>query len=86
MWTNDRDPDSRVERFGIQFDVRTPSRQFRILDELVLRSYTPSQMTKLIRAAECWDVVATYDFAYDLEDPIEVNASTEDVVYVLRRK
>ena len=43
-------------------------------------------MNRLIQSSKCWEVVATYDFGYDVEHPIEVDASTEDVVYVLRRK
>jgi hypothetical protein len=43
-------------------------------------------MNRLIQSSECWESVATYDFAYDLDDPIEVDATTEDVVYVLRRR
>ena len=86
MWTKDRNRRRRIERFGIRFDVHSPSRSFRIVDELVLRSYTPAQIKRLIQSSECWDTVATYDFAYDLDDPIDVNAATEDVVYVLRRR
>lgn len=86
MWTKDRNKKKRVERFGIQFDIHCPSRSFRILDELVLRSYNPAQMRRLIESSDCWQCVATYDFAYDLDDPTEVDASTEDVVYVLRRR
>ncbi|MDB4679007.1 class I SAM-dependent methyltransferase [Rhodopirellula sp.] len=84
MWTKERDPKNRVERFGIQFDVHQPTRSFRILDELVLRSYTSAQMNRLIRSSGCWDTIETYSFAYDLDDPIEVDGSCEDVVYVLR--
>ena len=86
MWTNDRDTKSRVERFGIYFDVHRPSESLRIIDELVLRSYTPSQMNRLIKSSECWEVIATHDFAYELDHPTEVDASTEDVVYVMRRR
>lgn len=86
MWTQQRSQGSRIERFGIQFDVHSPTRSFRIVDELVLRSYRPSQMDRLIASSRCWESVATYNFAYDLEDPIEVDATTEDVVYVLQRK
>lgn len=86
MWTNSRDTKKREERFGIRFDVHRPSGSFRIKDELVLRSYTPKQMDRLIKSAGCWETVATYDFAYDLDHPSEVDAATEDVVYVMRRK
>ena len=43
-------------------------------------------MNRLIQSSQCWEKVATYDFGYDLNDPIEVDATTEDVVYVLRRR
>jgi SAM-dependent methyltransferase len=85
MWTKGRNQRRRVERFGIRFDVHSPSRSFRIVDELVLRSYTPAQIDRLIRSSESWEAVATYDFAYEIDDPIKVDATTEDVVYVLRR-
>lgn len=86
MWTIQRDTQSRIERFGIRFDIHMPSKSFRIEDELVLRSYTPKQMNRLIESAKCWEIAATYDFTYDVHQPIEVDSSTEDVVYLLRRK
>jgi len=85
MWTKERDTKNRVERFGIQFDVHRPSGSFRILDELVLRSYTAQQMIRLIRSSKCWEAIETFTFAYDLDDPIDVDGTCEDVVYVLRR-
>ena len=85
MWTRDRNPRKRVERFGIRFDVHSPTRSFRIEDELVLRSYTSAQMDRLIKSSECWECIDTYDFGYDIDHPIEVDSTHEDVVYVLRR-
>ncbi len=86
MWTNARDAKTRLERFGIEFIVETPKRQLRIADELVLRSYTDLQMQRLLGHCGHWQIVGTYDFAYDITHPIEVDSSTEDVVYVLRRQ
>ena len=85
MWTLERDVPGRVERFGIRFDIHTPLRQFRINDVLVLRSYTDRELRRTIRAAGGWEVAATYDFTYDIAEPIEVDGTCEDVVYVLRR-
>ena len=85
MWTVARDTRRRVERFGIRFDVHSPRQSFRIEDELVLRSYTPAQMRKLIDKSGCWETVATHDFAYCIDEPIDVDATTEDVVYVLKK-
>ncbi|TWU41412.1 dTDP-3-amino-3,4,6-trideoxy-alpha-D-glucopyranose [Novipirellula aureliae] len=85
MWTNDRNTKTRMERFGIRFDVHRPSGSIRIEDELVLRSYTPKQMDRLIASSGCWETIATYDFGYDIDEPIDVDSTTEDVIYVLRR-
>ena len=86
MWTNSRDPKKRVEKYGIRFDIHRPSGSVRIVDELVLRSYTMRQMDALIRHSGLWESIATYDFGYDLNDPITVDGTSEDVVYVLRRR
>lgn len=85
LWTQSRDPRQRMERFGIRFDIHRPSGSFRIVDELALRSYTRAQMNRLIRHSGRWRTIGTYDFGYDLDDPIEVTSSTEDVVYILQR-
>ncbi len=85
MWEVERDPQRRLERFGIRFDVRLPSRTFRIIDELVLRSYTAVQMDRFLQRGGQWEIVETFDFAYDIEAPIKVDGGSEDVVYVLRR-
>ncbi len=85
MWTLERDVPGRVERFGIRFDVYTPLRQFRITDCLVLRSYTDNQLRRLIKTAGGWEVEATYDFTYDIDTPIDVDPTCEDVIYLLRR-
>lgn len=85
MWTIERNIPGRVERFGIRFDVHTPTRQFRIRDELVLRSYTDRELRRLVKSAGGWEIEETYDFSYNIDEPIEVDPSCEDVVYVLRR-
>lgn len=86
MWTNSRDSKKRVEKYGIRFDIHRPTGSFRIEDELVLRSYTVKQMKTLIDRSGFWEIVETFDFGYDLSDPIEVDSTVEDVVYVLKRK
>jgi len=86
MWTIERNPAKRVERFGIRFDIHNPTRSWRIDDVLVLRSYTASQMENLIDKSGMWEVAETFDFVYDVDSPVTVDATSEDVVYVLRRK
>jgi SAM-dependent methyltransferase len=76
----------RSEYVTMTYDVRTPTRTLQIADQFVFRTYTRRQMTDLIRSVGGFQIVATYDFAYDLDAPIEVGAETEDVVYVLARR
>ena len=85
MWTIDRNIPERMERFGIYFDVYTPLQHFRITDELRLRSYTDRELRRLVKDAGGWEIIETYSFHYDIDDPIEVDETCEDVVYVLKR-
>ena len=85
MWPIKKLPRKRQERFGIRFDIRTPTQHLRINDELRLRSYTASQAKQLIDNAGHWEIAATYDFHYDLRKPVEIGPRSEDVVFVLKR-
>lgn len=85
MWSLDIDRRKRQERIGMRFDIYTPTRQWQLAEETVFRTYTAPQFKRLVESTGVFEVVATYDFAYDLDDPVEVNEATEDVVYVLRK-
>jgi len=86
MWVIDCDLAKRREKVGVSFDVYTPSRQFRIEDEIVFRTYTFRQMASLLSGIAEFEVTAVYDFGYDVENPVEIDTQTEDVVYVLRKR
>jgi len=85
MWSIELDRRRRRERVGMAVDVHTPRRRFRLLEEMSFRTYTWEQFRRLLGRVGSFEVVATYDFAYDLDQPIRVDRTTEDVVYVLRR-
>jgi SAM-dependent methyltransferase len=82
----DRDLAQRSERVGMTLDIYTPTRQFRIVDEIVFRTYTANQFDALLRQVPTLEPVAVHDFAYDIHGPVEIDEQTEDVVYVLRKK
>lgn len=84
MKTISLDRRRREERVYFQFDIYTPRRSFRIVDEFVFRTYSYEQFTRLLRKAGGWEIAATYDFAYQIDEPIQVDDLTEDVVFVLR--
>ena len=85
LWTTDRDLAERREQFSMSYDVYTPTRSFRIEDVVEFRTYTASQITKLIERVDDLEVLGIYDFAYDIDRPIRLTSDAEDVVFVLRK-
>ncbi len=86
LWSIKVDKKNRREKVGMTVDIYTPTRQFRLAHEMFFRTYSARQFQDLLDRTDVFDVVATYDFAYNTENPIEITHDTEDVVYVLRRK
>lgn len=86
LWSEELDLKKRNERVGMTFDVWTPTRQVRIVDETNYRTYTWAQLRKLLSRFAEWRIAETYDFSYEIDEPIEIRGDTEDVVFVLERK
>ena len=86
MLSLDVDLERRVERLSMTLDVYTPTRTFRIVDEMHYRTYTAGQMADLLSRIPELEIAETYDFTYEINAPIRVDSRTEDVVYVLRKK
>ena len=85
MWTIERNLDEREERCRIAVDVYKPTENFRIEDELVFRTYTRRQLEQTLAAVPQWRLVTAYDFSYDLNRPLTLSDTTEDVVLILKR-
>jgi SAM-dependent methyltransferase len=85
LWSDKLDLRARNEEVCVTFDVYTPTRRLRITDRMNHRTYTARQMQRLLQKVSSFDVVATYDFLYELDSPITIGPETEDVVYVLRK-
>ena len=86
VWTKQIRSGQREERCGMISDIRTPRARVRITEELRFRTYSASQIARLFAKVAQFEPVATYDFTYDLLNPISVSPETQDVVYVLRRQ
>ncbi|MFH5804739.1 class I SAM-dependent methyltransferase [Alienimonas sp. DA493] len=84
--TTDFDRTKRVETLGMTFHVTTPTRSFVMRDTMHYRTYTKREMAELFEAVDRFEILETYDFCYDIEEPIVIDELTEDVVYVLRAK
>lgn len=86
MWSKGLDRKNRNEKLGLTFHIYTPTELSRIDDEMNYRTYSKEQMQSLLDQVPEFETVATYDFHYRLDRPITIDARTEDVVFVLRRK
>ena len=78
--------DTRRERIQSTIDIIRPLKRQRLIDEFDLRTYSLDQLSSSLHRLKLFDWVASYDFNYVLESPIEVNHQTEDLVLVLRKK
>ena len=85
MWTKTLDRAGRDEHLGMTFDVRTPTKRLLLEDDMHYRIYTAAQFAALLKTVPAWEAVATYDFLYDIDNPISVTTETEDAVFILRR-
>ncbi len=85
LWTISTDLKKRQERIGVTYDVYTPTKQFRVTDETMFRTYTMEQMFSLLATEPRLRLLEMYDFRYDTDWPIDVTHQTEDIVYVLQR-
>ena len=57
-----------------------------IEDEIEFRTYTRDQMQSQISDFGGFEMMETYDFRYDLANPVQLDDESEDAVYVLRRR
>ncbi|HTN00873.1 class I SAM-dependent methyltransferase [Planctellipticum variicoloris] len=86
LWSIGVDLQKREERIGMTYDVYTPTKQFRIEDETMFRTWTAEQMAHLLLREPRLELIEVYDFRYDIDAPVMINGDTEDVVYVLRKR
>lgn len=85
MRLRERDMAKRLERFAIQLDVYTPTKHFRLNDELKFRTWTASQFQNLLKKVPALTVASTFDFSYDIDNPCDIDGTTQDVVFVLKK-
>ena len=74
------------EDLGLNIDVFTPTKRMRIVDHMEYRTYKHSQFRSLVQSVPQLEIAETYDFSYNIRQPHVVSGTTEDVVFVLRRK
>ncbi len=75
----------RRERVEMTVDVRTPAQEYRFQEEMIFRTYSAEQLQELLDAVPEFELISVHDFGYDLEIPLEIDETTEDVVLILER-
>ena len=66
--------------------AETPKKRYKIVDRFPFRIYTAKQFNDLLAAVNRFVILETYSFDYDVANPIQVTADSEDVVYVLKSR
>lgn len=82
----DCDRRAGLEFLRVSMLVRQPKRELRLATEFPLRIYTVERVRKLLRAVPQWELCETYDFVYDIEQPVLLDDELSDAVFVLRRR
>ncbi|MDR3196333.1 MAG: class I SAM-dependent methyltransferase [Planctomycetaceae bacterium] len=73
----------RIETVEFRIKATTPKRRYEIIDTFPLRTYTLQQFRILLKKANCFDILETFDFNF--QSPVPLNSQTEDVVFVLKK-
>lgn len=77
----------RRERLRVSMLVRTPKKTLRLASEFDFRLYTAAQFRQLIgKVADQLELLATFDFRYEIEHPVKLDNELSDAVFIFRRR
>lgn len=80
------DRERRLETVEFRIRGTTPTKRTEVVDRFSLRTYTHREWLHLIRSATDFETAATFDFQFDIGCPLVLNETTEDAVFVLRKR
>lgn len=76
---------ARCETCRMTTRIAQRGKTMAIEETVQFRTYTRAQLRGLLRKVPEFEIVATYDFRYEIWNPIQVGPKDQDVIYVLRR-
>lgn len=81
------DAKKRLETLRVKLRaVRSSGETIRIQSEFPLRLYTPTQLKRLFKKVEDrFELVESFDFAYDIDDPLPFDKELLEALFVLRK-
>jgi len=77
---------SRLETILFKLRAETPNENVELQTVYTLRIYQAFQLQELLESVPEFEHVDTFDFWYDITDPLELNDDLGDTVVVLRRR
>ena len=92
LWTTisvpHTDEKKRLETLRVVLKAKRASGEVvRITSEFPLRLYTPTQLKRLLRkVGDQFELVESFDFAYDIDDPLPFDKELIEGLFVLRRR
>ena len=80
------DRETRLETIRFNLDVQDGPKHIELETVYTLRIYQAFQLQQLIESVPEFEHLNTFDFWYDIEDPLVLDDELGDTVVVLRRR
>ena len=79
-------PRKRLERLRVTMDVDAPDERLCVQSWITLRLFDLEEFLGLLKRVRSLQLVGTFDFLYDVDDPITLDEYSSDVVFLLRKR
>ena len=74
----------RLETLDVTLHYSAPKSRKTIRSCVRLRTYSLRQLRSLLSKVPEFSLRGTYDFSYDVNEPVPMNGSSEDIVLILQ--
>ena len=78
------DTRKRLETLNVTLRYSAPRSRKTIRSRVQLRTYTLRQLRRLLSKVPEFSIQETYDFSYDVNEPVPLNGCSEDIVLILQ--
>jgi SAM-dependent methyltransferase len=83
----DWQPRQRLERLRVSMLIRKGQQApLRVQTEMTLRSYTLTQLRKLLAKVPEFELCESFDFWYEIDEPVKLSRDSSDTLLVLRKR
>ena len=76
----------RIDECEMKSVIQGPRDRSRFREVLKFRTYTAKQILKTTRRNPGLELVGSYDFTYDLNNPVALDQKSKDTLLVFRRR